>query len=452
MQKVFVLDKNKRPLMPCHPSRARELLTQGKASVLRLYPFTLILKERVKGEVQGIEVKIDPGSKVSGIALVGNFQRGNEVLWAANLEHRGQTIRASLESRRALRRSRKHRKTRYRAPRFENRTRKEGWLPPSLQSRVDNLCSWLKRLKKIAPLSSISVETVRFDMQKIQNPEISGVEYCQGELLGYEAREYLLEKWGRKCAYCNEEDSRLEIDHIIPKSKGGSNRVSNLTIACKDCNRTKANNPLQDFLKNKPILCSKILAKAKTPLNNAAAVNSSRIALARSLRGFNLSYSCSSGGQTKFNRVTQGYEKDHWIDAACVGLTGTSVLIGPSIAPLLIKATGRGSRQFCLMDRYGFPRTSAKKQKSVFGFKTGDLVKAIVPKGIKTGSYFGRVAVRHSGNFCINTKTGKIDGISHKHCKSLQRSDGYSYLQTKQKEEQRLPFVLKDEVSALSRG
>ena len=449
---MFVLSKNKEPLMPCQSDRARELLTQGKAAVFKLYPFTIILKKREEGAIQEIEVKIDPGSKVSGIVLIGSFLRGQEVLFAANLEHRGEMIKSSLTSRRALRRGRRHRKTRYRAARFNNRTRKEGWLPPSLQSRVDNIVNWIKRLEKLAPLSSIALESVRFDMQKIENPEIFGVEYCQGELMGYEIREYLLEKWGRKCVYCNEEDTRLEIDHIVPKSKGGSNRVSNLTIVCRDCNSTKANNPLQEFLKNKPSLCCKILEKAKTPLNNAAAVNSSRAALTKSLHVFNLPSTFSSGGQTKFNRVNQGYEKDHWIDAACVGVTGSSVYIAPSMTPLLIKATGRGSRQFCLMDQYGFPRTKAKKQKSVQGFKTGDLVKAIVPKGVKTGTYLGRVAVRNSGNFCINTGIEKTDGISYKHCKNIQRSDGYAYFQTKQKEEQRFLPVLKDEVSALTRG
>ncbi len=451
MQKVFVLSKNKEPLMPCSPDRARELLTRGKAAVFKLYPFTIILKQREEGVIQEIEVKIDPGSKVSGIVLVGNFPRGQEVLFAINLEHRGEMIKSSLISRRALRRGRRQRKTRYRAARFNNRTRKEGWLPPSLQSRVDNIFTWIKRLEKLAPLSSIALESVRFDMQKIDNPEISGIEYCQGELMGYEVREYLLEKWGRKCTYCNETDTRLEIDHIVPKSKGGSNRVSNLTIVCRDCNSTKANSSLQEFLKNKPLLCSKILEKAKTPLSNAAAVNSSRAALAKSLHVFNLPTTFSSGGQTKFNRVNQGYEKDHWIDAACVGDTGILVHIAPSMTPLIIKATGRGCRQFCLMDQYGFPRTRAKKQKSVHGFKTGDLIKAIVPKGVKTGTHLGRVAVRQTGFFCISAEAGKIDGISHKHCKNLQHSDGYAYLQTKQKEERFLP-VLKNEVSALSRG
>ena len=437
--------------MPCTPARARELLTKNKAAVFIQYPFTIILNERERGEVQDMEVKIDPGSKTTGIALVGDFQKGKAVLWAANLEHRGHTIKSSLESRRAIRRGRRHRKTRYRAARFNNRTRKEEWLAPSLQSRVDNIFTWIKRLLKVALISSIAVETVRFDMQKIQNPEISGAEYQQGDLMGYEIREYLLEKWGRKCAYCNAENTRLEIDHITPKSKGGSNRVSNLTISCRACNVLKANNPITEFLKKKSLLCSKILSKAKVPLDNAAAVNSTRIKVAKMLGSFNLPLTSSSGGQTKFNRVTQGYEKDHWIDAACVSASGRSVHINALLTPLLIKATGRGCRQFCRMDKYGFPRTSAKAQKRVYGFKTGDLVKAIVPKGVKTGTYFGRIAVRLSGNFCLETSTGKVDGVSYKYCQRIQHSDGYSYLLRKQKKEQRFLPVLKDEVSALSK-
>ena len=451
MQKVFVLDKNKKTLMPCSTFRARQLLTQKKAAVFKLYPFTIILKEREGGEVQDIEVKLDPGSKITGIALVGDFQKSKEVIWAANLEHRGHAIKSSLESRRAIRRSRRHRKTRYREARFSNRTRKEGWIAPSLQSRVDNIFTWVKRLVKVAPLSSIAVEIVRFDMQKIQNPEISGVEYQQGDLMGYEIREYLLEKWGRKCTYCNAENIRLEMDHITPKSKGGSDRVSNLTISCRACNVLKANKLITEFLKNKSLLCCKIVSKAKVPLDNAAAVNSTRVKTAKMLGSFKLPMTCSSGGQTKFNRVTQGYEKDHWIDAACVGDSGRSVRIASYFAPLLIKANGRGCRQFCRMDKYGLPRTSSKAQKRVYGFKTGDLVKAIVPKGVKIGTYFGRAAVRLSGNFCLDTPTGKVDGVSHRYCQKIQHSDGYSYLLKKQKKEQRFLSALKGEVSALSK-
>jgi 5-methylcytosine-specific restriction endonuclease McrA len=431
MQRVIVLNKNRQALMPCAPFRARKLLNAGKAVVLKLHPFTIILKNREEGRVQNLEVKIDPGSKTTGLAVVANFQKGRTVIWAANLEHKGSIIRSSLDARRSLRRGRRSRKTRYRSPRFNNRTRKEGWLAPSLQSRVDNINTWVARLLKLLPLSSIVIETVRFHMQKLQNPEITGIEYQQGELLGYEIREYLLEKWGRKCVYCGLENTRLEIDHVIPKSKGGSDRISNLTLSCRACNIKKGNSSIQQFLNDKPHLLSSILIRSKTPLKDSAAVNATRYAIGNTLRTYQLPLTFCSGGRTKFNRVKQSYKKDHWIDAACLGETGECVQISPSFMPLIIRAQGRGSRQFCLMDKYGFPRTSAKKQKSVHGFKTGDLVKAIVTKGKKIGTYFGRVGVRLSGNFCIDTSTGKVDGLSYKYCRNVQRSDGYSYLTKK---------------------
>ena len=196
--RVFVLDKNKRPLMPCSSYRARELLDKGKAKVYRRYPFTIILTEREGGELQEIELKIDPGSKTTGIALVAHFQRGYVLVWACNLNHRGHKVHEALAKRRTQRRSRRYRKTRHRRPRFNNRRRKRGQLAPSLKSRVDNVCHWAEKLRGLSPLSRIAVETVRFDAQKMQNPEISGIEYQQGELFGYEVREYMLEKWQRK--------------------------------------------------------------------------------------------------------------------------------------------------------------------------------------------------------------------------------------------------------------
>src|SRR5215207_9959971 len=153
MQRVFVIDKNKEPLMPCHPARARQMLREGKATVFRKYPFTIILKEREGGDTQPVQVKIDPGSKTTGIAMVGDFKRGKRVIWAAELTHRGQQIRGALLSRRQLRRSRRNRKTRYRQPRFLNRRRPEGWLAPSLMSRIHNIWTWLKRLNKFTPIT-----------------------------------------------------------------------------------------------------------------------------------------------------------------------------------------------------------------------------------------------------------------------------------------------------------
>jgi len=228
MSKVFVLDTNKKPLQPCHPARARQLLNKGKASVYRRYPFTIILNYAVKEpDAQSVRLKIDPGSRITGLAII-NDDTG-EVIWAAELEHRAQQIKSDLDSRRTVRRNRRNRKTRYRKPRFDNRRRPEGWLPPSLMSRVYNIETWVKRLQQYCPITAISLELNKFDTQKLENPEISGVEYQHGTLFGYEVKEYLLEKWDRKCAYCGKENVPLEVEHIIPLKRGGTNRISNLT-------------------------------------------------------------------------------------------------------------------------------------------------------------------------------------------------------------------------------
>ena len=409
--------------MPCSPARARILLRSHKAAVLRRYPFTIILKDRSEGDTQPVELKVDPGSKVTGIVLVADYaKRGKVVVFAAEVQHRGQSIKDALDSRRAIRRGRRTRKTRYRAPRFDNRTRLKGWLPPSLMSRVFNVTTWALRLQKFAPLSGIAVETVRFDTQLMVNPDISGVEYQQGTLAGYELREYLLQKWSRTCAYCKKQNFPLQIEHIVPKSRGGSDRVSNLTLACEPCNLKKGNMTAAEF--GFPNIQKQALASLK----DAAAVNATRYMIGDMLRILGLPIEFWSGGRTKFNRVQQGYAKAHWIDAACVGESGVSVSLNPDSQVLQVKAAGQGTRQMCRMDKFGFPRTSAKTERVVKGFRTGDIVRAIVPSGKKAGLHCGKVAVRSSGSFNVSTLAGVIQGISYKYCSVLHRADGYSYL------------------------
>ena len=421
---VFVLSKDRKPLSPCHPARARKLLSKKKAAVFKRFPFTIILKEASATEkVQQHRLKIDPGAKTTGLALL----QGERVIWAAEVEHRGFQIKEALESRRALRRGRRNRKTRYRKPRFLNRTRKEGLLPPSLQSRVKNTITWVKRLQKLCALSDLSQELVRFDPQKLQNPEISGAEYQQGELAGYEVREYLLEKDQRTCQYCSAKDTPLEVEHIVPKSKGGSDRVSNLTLSCRKCNERKGNKLIEDFLKRKPDLLKKILTAAKKPLRDAAAVNATRWALFRQLKATGLSVETGSGGRTKYNRTRQGLPKTHWLDAACVGASTPKTLKILVSEPLQIKATGHGTRKMCRTDKYGFPSRYVPRYKFVKGFQTGDIVKAVVTKGKKSGSYLGRVAVRSTGSFNISTSKGLVQGISHRYCTTIHAKDGYGY-------------------------
>jgi 5-methylcytosine-specific restriction endonuclease McrA len=426
VSKVFVLDTNKQPLNPIYPRRARMLLSQGKAAVFRRYPFTVILKDEVANpKIESLRVKIDPGAKTTGLALV-NDSTG-EVVWVTELQHRGFQIRDALTSRRQLRRSRRNRKTRYRKPRFLNRTRLKGWLPPSLNSRVSNILTWVKRVSSLCQITAISEELVRFDTQQMEDSEISGVGYQQGTLAGYEIREFLLEKWNRTCAYCGVKDTPLEIEHINPRSKGGSNRVSNLCLACNPCNQKKGNQDIKDFLKGKPDLLKRILSQAKRPLADTAAVNATRWNLYENLKKTGLPVEVGTGGRTKYNRTIRGLEKTHYWDAACVGASTPEQLITAGIKPLLIAAKGHGTRQQCRTDKFGFPVCYCSRTKFHKGFQTGDIVKAVVTSGKKIGTYLGRVATRATGSFNISTPDGLVQGISHKYSKHIHKKDGYSY-------------------------
>jgi 5-methylcytosine-specific restriction endonuclease McrA len=418
---VLVLDTNKKPLNPIHPGTARQLLNQGEAAVFRRFPFTIILKREIEATPQPLTVKLDPGSKTTGVAVL----QGNKVIWAAELTHRGQFIKSSLESRRSLRRGRRSRHTRYRQARFLNRTRPEGWLAPSLQHRVETTLTWVNKLIRFAPIGNLVQELVRFDLQQLENPEIAGIEYQQGELLGYEVREYLLNKWDRACSYCGKKDVPLQVEHIHPKAKGGTNRVSNLCLACEPCNLKKGTQDIKDFLSGKPDLLNRILSQAKRPLKDAAAVNSTRWALFNRLKDTGLPVSTGSGGLTKYNRTRLGLPKTHWLDAACVG--ETELLEVLTIKPLLIKAAGHGSRQMCGTNKYGFPTRHKSRVQIHQGFQTGDIVKAIVTAGKKVGNYVGRVLCRASGSFDVATSSGRVTGIGHKYCKSIHQKDGYNY-------------------------
>ena len=418
---VLVLDTNRKPLNPCTSGVARGLLKSGKAKVFRHFPFTIILNKAIDGSPEPMQLKLDPGSKITGIALL----QGEKVVWGAELTHRGQQIKEAHSIRRALRRGRRNRKTRYRAARFLNRTRPDGWLAPSLQHRVETILTWVNRLLNQAPIAGISQELVRFDLQALDNPKISGIEYQQGTLLGYEIREYLLAKWERKCAYCGAENVPLQVEHIHPKAKGGTNRISNLCLACEPCNIKKGTQDIEVFLQKKPDVLKRVLAQAKRPLKDAAAVNSTRWALFNRLKQTGLPVETGSGGKTKFNRCRFELAKTHWLDAACVGNIGQLNVLTEK--PLFIKATGHGTRKMCRTDKYGFPSRYVPRKKFVKGFQTGDIVKAVVTSGKKIGTYVGRVAVRSTGSFNISTANGLIQGISHKCCTRVHAKDGYAY-------------------------
>ncbi len=313
---VFVLDQRHRPLMPCSEKRARLLLALRRAVVHRRAPFVIRLKDRLqtKTSVQEAVLKIDPGSRTTGIALCrvvkmseGDVHHG---LMLANLSHRGEQVRATLQQRAGYRRRRRSANVRSRPARFQNRRCKPEWLPPSLRSRIDNVLTWAQRLRRWAPISRIEVERVKFDTAALHNPEIAGVEYQRGTLFGWEVRTYMLEKFKHRCAYCHSEQGPFELEHIRPRSRGGSNRVSNLALSCHKCNVAKGNFTAVEW--GHP----EVEVQAKAPLKDAAIMNATRFALVEVLRALGLPIITWSGGRTRWNRDRFGIEKDHCLDAS----------------------------------------------------------------------------------------------------------------------------------------
>jgi len=450
---VFVLNKQKRPMDNCTPAKARKLLRDGLAVVHKQYPFTIRLREnQVHTSNKGYQIKIDPGAKTTGLAIVDSEAN---VVFLGELEHRGERIVSLLETRRQARRNRRSRETRYRKAKWGSNYKKknskfmaqsprpEGWLPPSVRSVEQNIVNFVKKLMKLADIQAVAVESVKFDMQKMENARITGVEYQQGTLMGYEIRNYLLETKGHTCQYCGglSGDKQLEVEHMHPKSRGGSNRLANLNLACHTCNDDKNNLTLPEYVarlkgsssnldRTRVRHIEQILKTGKSfvGLRYAAWANSMRHRLVADLDKVVLHVTQGTGGQTHFNRINgMGLPKEHYYDALCVGSIPAHGYNLATEDVLSIKAYGRGSHFVGQTNAYGFITKWRSRQKQVFGFQTGDIVKAVVTKGKKQGVYVGRIQIKKTGYFNIQQENGRIEGVSHKYCRLIQRDDGYGY-------------------------
>ena len=418
---VLVINKQKQPCNTISAAYARILLFSKQAVIYKRFPFTIRLRnDNAVLKDRSYIVKLDPGSRTTGVAITDDK---DSVVMLAEIEHRGHTIKRNLDKRRVIRCSRRNRKTRYRPARFQNRTRTQGWLAPSVRSRADNVINFVKKYKKLINISKVMIENVSFDTAQMSSEtKLWGNDYQQGNLYNKDLREFIFSKTKGRCSYCGAKAE--EIDHIVPRSNGGTNSSYNLTPACRSCNEKKSSLSLKEFgeLMNKDF--SKLEPK-KLP-KDAAIVQSARNYMVKKITEIIPNTTTYDAWLTKYNRDSLGLPKQHYYDALSVGEIPTKLnFLTDKI--LLISAKGRGSRQMCSMDKFGFPRTSAKASKSVKGFQTGDMVKAIVPNGLKAGEYLGKVAVRSSGKFDIRTKTKIIQGVGFKYCHIIQRCDGYSY-------------------------
>ena len=384
--KVFVLSKEGKPLMPTTPRRARVWLKAKRARIVRQDPFTIRLRFATKAHVQPAKVGVDTGSRCVGIAAT----TSGEVVFQAEV-HLRDDITQIMTQRRQYRRNRRARKTRYRQARSDNRRRPDGWLPPSLHSKSEATVKAVRFIASFLPVGRVRVEAGRFDTHKMQNPDIAHLQYQQGELHGYLLREYVLEKWQRKCAYCQAQGVPLEIEHIVPKSRGGSNRASNLTLACHACNQRKGQQTAAEFG------FPQVQAKACVPLKDAAHVSSLKSRVAHDLQAAfgERQVSITYGYETKYKRI-QGLDlpKSHTNDAVTMACE-----IGEVVKPLemvhQIRCLARGHYQ-----RFNGRHSEHKcwAPRKVRGFKLYELVKA---KG-GVGYIAGR---REKGAFVIKDVT-----------------------------------------------
>jgi 5-methylcytosine-specific restriction endonuclease McrA len=295
---VYILNMRGEPLMPTRQQKANKLLACGKAKVIRRNPFTVQLTQTSGETRQNTVLGIDSGYGTVGFSVVSDKKE----LISGEIALRKDVTKKIME-RRVYRRNRRGRLW-HRKARFMNRGKEEGWLAPTLCHKIELHYNLIKLLKKLLPIDRIVIETANFDTQRMRNPEIEGVAYQQGELAGYETREYLLEKFKRACAYCGKDDVPLEVEHIVPRSRDGSDRIDNLAIACRQCNLDKGNRTAEEY--GHP----EIMQRVKESLKAIPFMNLVRNRIAEKLH-------CETtyGFETKYNRIRLGLEKSHVNDA-----------------------------------------------------------------------------------------------------------------------------------------
>lgn len=231
MQQVYVIHKNGKPLMPCHPARARILLKRKHAKVVKMIPFTIQLTKDSGENVQQVTLGIDPGESV-GISVVSK----KKVLYEEVSKMRTDVTQL-ITHRREMRRTRRFRKTRYRKARFNNRkTQIEGWIAPTLRQKLETYESTIDRLCKILPISKCIFEYTSFDIQKLENPNIQDEQYQHGQMEGFENVKTFV-KWrdGYTCQHCRKKNVKLHVHHVKFRSDGGSDRPDNLITLCEQC-------------------------------------------------------------------------------------------------------------------------------------------------------------------------------------------------------------------------
>ena len=303
---VYVLNISGQPLMPTeNRAKVRILLKSGKARVVKRCPFTIQLMYNTTSYTQEIALGVDSGSKHIGLSATTK----DKVLFESDVELRNDIVDL-LSARRQNRRARRNRKTRYRRQRFSNRERKDGWLAPSVQNKVDTHLTAIRKIHEILPVSKIIVEVASFDIQKIKNPAISGADYQKGEQMGFwNVREYVLFRDGHECQCCHgrSKDRILNVHHIESRKTGGD-APNNLITLCETCHT--------GYHKGAVRLPKTI--RRGMPFRDAAFMGIMRWAFYDKLKEIYPDVHLTYGYITKNTRIRHALPKDHCVDARCI--------------------------------------------------------------------------------------------------------------------------------------
>ena len=357
-QPTPVFSSDGQPLMPTHPARARRLMQNGRAvphHVRGLFGIRLLHRTRAQSSVQDAAINIDPGSHTTGIAIVADKDEDNQrtILAALEIKHRAFTIKATLTKRRAYRRTRRGR-LRFRKPRFDNRLRKPGALPPSVDSLRADTMRVFRILQTMYPITTVSIERNKFDPQLMMNPDIQGIEYQRGTLFGWQVRAYILERDQGRCVYCHRSKVRLQLDHVRSRATG-SDRVDNLVACCRDCNIQKDNRPIEQFLADQPDLLKRILERTqRSDLASATHMNAVLPKLIRELRATGLPLQLTDAASVSWTRQQLNVRKTHCYDAALQGGDFQTIKRLPSRVIELRPSNGR-AKQKANVDGHGTP-------------------------------------------------------------------------------------------------
>ena len=301
---IYVKSKDGKVIMPSERrGRIGYLLRHGKAHVVSRVPFVVQLDYDSTTYTQDVSLGIDAGSKHIGVSA---SSEKKEML-AAQVELRNDIVKL-LSTRRELRRTRRNRKTRYRKARFDNRKKKDGWLAPSVEQKVESHLKVIRLVHKLLPITKTTIEVAQFDIQKIKNPYIKGEDYQQGEQMGFwNVREYVLARDGHKCVHCKgkSKDPVLNVHHLESRKTGG-NSPSNLVTLCETCHKAYHRGEFD------------LKIKRGSSLRDAAVMNIMRWAVYERAKEEFGNVHLTYGYITKHTRIENCINKTHAADAFCI--------------------------------------------------------------------------------------------------------------------------------------